>query len=94
MILPHGSYLINCGSPAPETVEKSKIALLDELQRCEQLGLTKYNFHPGSTCGKQPIEKTITQIAQAINECHQKTEYVTAGMCFIKFTFVLELNIM
>lgn len=79
MILPHGSYLVNCGSPSADTVAKSKACLLDELKRCEQLGLTKYNFHPGSSCGKQTVEKTITQIAQAINECHQKTEYVTTG---------------
>ena len=79
MVLPHGSYLVNCGSPNPETAAKSKVALLDELKRCEQLGLTKYNFHPGSSCGKQSVEKTISQIAQAINECHQKTEYVIPG---------------
>ena len=46
-ILPHGSYLMNCGSPNPETLKKSRDALLEELMRCEALGITLYNFHPG-----------------------------------------------
>ena len=47
VILPHGSYLMNCGSPNAETLRKSREALADELNRCEKLGLTRYNFHPG-----------------------------------------------
>ncbi len=48
MIVPHGSYLMNCGSPNEETRQKSKEMLADELQRCEKLGLAIFNFHPGS----------------------------------------------
>ncbi|EGD1149611.1 deoxyribonuclease IV [Salmonella enterica] len=47
-ILPHDSYLINLGHPVSEALEKSRDAFLDEMQRCEQLGLTLLNFHPGS----------------------------------------------
>jgi len=47
-ILPHDSYLINLGHPVTEALEKSRAAFLDELQRCEQLGLSLLNFHPGS----------------------------------------------
>ena len=59
-ILPHGSYLINLGNPDPyafhfsstvithgDTSEKRKKSydcFLDDLQRCEQLGLQLYNF--------------------------------------------------
>ena len=46
-ILPD-SYLINLGHPVQEALEKSREAFLDEVQRCEQLGLTLLNFHPGS----------------------------------------------
>ena len=46
-ILPHGSYLMNSGSPNPETLRKTRETLVDELQRCEKLGLAMYNFHPG-----------------------------------------------
>lgn len=47
LILPHGSYLMNLGSPNPETLDKSRNMLLEELQRCERLGIPHYNFHPG-----------------------------------------------
>src|SRR5664280_1572654 len=47
-ILPHDSYLINLGHPEKEPLEKSRVSFLDEMQRCEQLGLDRLNFHPGS----------------------------------------------
>lgn len=47
-ILPHDSYLINLGNPDDEKLEKSRTAFIDELQRCDILGLDKLNFHPGS----------------------------------------------
>ena len=51
-ILPHDSYLINLGHPEKEPLEKSRAAFLDEMQRCEQLGLDRLNFHPGSHLGQ------------------------------------------
>ncbi len=47
-ILPHDSYLINLGNPEVEKLEKSRDAFIDELKRCDQLGLELLNFHPGS----------------------------------------------
>jgi len=47
-VLPHDSYLINLGSPDEEKLQKSRDAFLDEIKRCELLGLDKLNFHPGS----------------------------------------------
>ena len=47
-VLPHDSYLINLGHPEEEKLQKSQEAFIDELNRCEQLGLDKLNFHPGS----------------------------------------------
>ncbi len=47
-VLPHDSYLINLGHPEIEKLEKSREAFIDELHRCEQLGLELLNFHPGS----------------------------------------------
>ena len=75
-ILPHGIYLMNCGSPDEETLSKSRSTLVDELQRCEKLGLCLYNFHPGSTCGKITVEESIDRIAESINLAHKKTKYV------------------
>jgi deoxyribonuclease-4 len=53
-VLPHDSYLINLGHPEQEKLEKSRDAFIDELQRCEQLGLDRLNFHPGSHLVKIP----------------------------------------
>jgi deoxyribonuclease-4 len=53
-VLPHDSYLINLGHPEPEKLEKSRDAFIDELERCEQLGLEMLNFHPGSHLVKIP----------------------------------------
>ncbi|KAG7442397.1 AP endonuclease [Guyanagaster necrorhizus] len=44
-VLPHGSYLINLGNPDPKKREKSYGCFVDDLHRCEQLGLEVYNFH-------------------------------------------------
>lgn len=55
-ILPHDSYLINLGSPDPDGLAKSRAAFFDEMQRCEQLGLDRLNFHPGSHLGKISVE--------------------------------------
>ncbi|CAI5440661.1 unnamed protein product [Caenorhabditis angaria] len=63
MIVPHGSYLINCGSPEEEKLEKSRNAILDECQRAERLGLKLYNFHPGSSVGKCEKAKFLETMA-------------------------------
>lgn len=76
VILPHGIYLMNCGSPDEETLLKSRNVLVDELQRCEMLGLTLYNFHPGSTCGKISVEECLDRIGKSINLAHEKTKFV------------------
>jgi deoxyribonuclease-4 len=47
-ILPHDSYLINLGNPDEEKLVKSRMAFIDELERCDILGLDRLNFHPGS----------------------------------------------
>ena len=77
-ILPHDSYLINLGHPEPEGLEKSRAAFLDEMQRCEQLGLKLLNFHPGSSLNKIAIEDCLALIAESINITLEKTKGVTA----------------
>ncbi len=77
-ILPHDSYLINLAHPETDKREKSIAAFIDELERCEALGLTKLNFHPGSTLKKISDETGITLIAQALNIALEKTNSVTA----------------
>ena len=77
-ILPHDSYLINLGSPDAEGLEKSRASFLDEMQRCEQLGLTMLNFHPGSHLKQITPEECMDRIAESINITLEKTSGVTA----------------
>lgn len=78
VILPHDSYLINLGSPEEEGLNKSRKAFLDEMQRCEQLGLNLLNFHPGSHLKKIEINDCLDRIAESINMALDRTKGVKA----------------
>ncbi|CAG8513537.1 4964_t:CDS:10 [Ambispora gerdemannii] len=75
-ILPHGSYLINLANPDEAKREKSYHAFLDELKRCEALGLYMYNFHPGSSVGQCTLDESIQHIADCINRAHIETKNI------------------
>jgi len=77
-VLPHDSYLINLGHPEKEGLEKSRNAFLDEMKRCEQLGLNRLDFHPGSHLNKVSEEVCLRTIAESINIALDKTHGVTA----------------
>ena len=90
-ILPHDSYLINLGNPDDEKLEKSRNAFIDELERCDILGLDRLNFHPGSHLqkfGKKDPEynekihyaelECLDLIAESINFALDKTKNVKA----------------
>lgn len=77
-ILPHDSYLINLGHPEAEGLQKSRDAFLDEMQRCEQLGLDRLNFHPGSSLNLLSEEACLTRIAESVNWALAKTSGVCA----------------
>lgn len=102
-ILPHDSYLINLGHPVKENLEKSRKAFLDEMQRCEQLGLKLLNFHPGSHLKQISEEESLKLIAESINITLAKTGDVIAvientagqgsnlGYRFEHLNFIIEL---
>jgi deoxyribonuclease-4 len=77
-VLPHDSYLINLGHPEPEGLEKSRNAFLEEMQRCEQLGLSLLNFHPGATLRKISETDSLRLVADSINWVLEQTQGVTA----------------
>jgi deoxyribonuclease IV len=77
-ILPHDSYLINLGHPENEGLAKSREAFYDEMHRCEQLGLDRLNFHPGSHLNKTDEESCLKTIAESINMALDKTQNVIA----------------
>jgi len=102
-ILPHDGYLINLGHPEKEGLEKSRAAFLDEMKRCELLGLKYLNFHPGSHLRKISEKDSLKIIAESVNLAIDKTEQVipvienTAGQGsnlgyrFEQIAFIIEL---
>lgn len=77
-VLPHDSYLINLGHPEAEGLAKSREAFLEEMQRCEQLGLDRLNFHPGSHLKQISEEASLDRVADSINYALAHTRGVTA----------------
>ncbi len=47
-LMSHASYLLNLGSPDPTNLAKSRTAFREEISRCQALGVTYLNFHPGA----------------------------------------------
>ena len=76
-ILPHDSYLINLGNPEKEKREKSLNAFIDEVERCNDLGLDKLNFHSGSHLREITEEKSLDFIAENMNITLEKTKGVS-----------------
>lgn len=72
-IFAHATYLINIGSVNPLLEEKSLAALIDELQRCAQLGITALVLHPGSYTGSTRDE-TIARISKNLARAFDATD--------------------
>jgi len=72
-VVAHDCYLINLCAVNPEILEKSRNAFVDELERCETLGIPHLNFHPGSHGGAGE-EDGIKLIAESLNIAHEKTK--------------------
>lgn len=66
-VVAHASYLINLASPATETAAKSRDALVDELQRCDALGVDALVLHPGAHVGEGE-EAGLERIVRALDE--------------------------
>ncbi len=77
-IMPHDSYLINMGNPDPDKRKLSRNSFLDEMRRCEQLGIQLLNFHPGAHLKKISEEACLDLIAESVNIVLDKTNGVTA----------------
>ncbi|KAK4043644.1 xylose isomerase-like protein [Parachaetomium inaequale] len=82
-ILPHGSYLVNLAQADAAKAAQAYDGFLDDLQRCEALGITLYNFHPGST-GGATTSSACARIAAQLNKAHAATSSVVTlleNMC-------------
>lgn len=74
-VLPHCSYLVNLAQPDEDKAKQAYDCFLDDLKRCEELGIKLYNFHPGST-GGNPRPEAIGRIAAQLNKAHKATKTV------------------
>ena len=72
-VIAHDSYLINLCGVNPEILKKSRETFLDELKRCEALGIPYLNFHPGSHMGAGEKEG-IRGIIESLNWAHKQTK--------------------
>ncbi|KAI9171920.1 Diacylglycerol O-acyltransferase 2A [Paramyrothecium foliicola] len=73
--LPHGSYLVNLAQADEAKAQQAYNSFVEDLGRCEQLGIKLYNFHPGNTNG-EARPAAIARIAAQLNKSHAATKTV------------------
>jgi len=69
-VIAHDSYLLNLGSPDDALRKRSVLAFIDELERCEILGVSKLVAHPGAHVGAGE-EEGIKIIVRSLDEVHK-----------------------
>jgi deoxyribonuclease-4 len=69
-VVAHDSYLLNLGSPDAGLRKRSIAAFIDEMERCETLGVSNLIAHPGAHVGAGEIEG-IKTIAKSLDEVHK-----------------------
>ena len=69
-VLPHGSYLVNLAHTDPSRTQQAYDGFIDDLGRCNSLGIKLYNFHPGNSASSSK-EEAITHLAEQLNRAHQ-----------------------
>ncbi|MBF0382512.1 MAG: deoxyribonuclease IV [Magnetococcales bacterium] len=77
-VLPHDGYLINLGNPDSDKRKQSLDSFIDELKRCQLLGLTCLNFHPGSHLRKISEDECLKLISESVNRALDEVQGVTA----------------
>jgi deoxyribonuclease IV len=78
-VIAHSAYLINLAAADEALYEKSIQACLDELQRCELLGLPYLVIHPGAHMGIGEAQG-LERICAAIDRIHRETPKMQAGI--------------
>jgi len=69
-VVAHDSYLLNLGSPDAALRQRSIAAFIDEMERCEVLGVSNLIAHPGAHVGAGEVEG-IKTIAKSLDEVHK-----------------------
>lgn len=72
-VVAHASYLINLAGEKKEFIEKSIDALVDELSRCDLLGVPALILHPGSS-GQSTAAEGVVRVARALDEAFSRRQ--------------------
>ncbi|HEY2809786.1 MAG TPA: deoxyribonuclease IV [Rhabdochlamydiaceae bacterium] len=101
-IMSHDSYLINLGSPDSQALKKSRDAFKAELIRCQQLGITFLNFHPGAAMDSSAEEclericSSLEHLEDIVDQGHTRLLLETTagqgssvGHCFEHLAFII-----
>jgi deoxyribonuclease-4 len=68
-VIAHASYLLNLASPDERQRRKSVVGLIDELERCEALGVSALAIHPGAHMDDS-LEAGIDRVAKSLSKVH------------------------
>jgi deoxyribonuclease-4 len=71
-VIAHTSYLINLASPVALLRRQSIAALVEEIERCQKLGIPDLVYHPGAHCGEGEIAG-VARIAASLDEVFDRT---------------------
>lgn len=102
-LMSHDSYLINLGSSNPSVLHKSQKAFTEELIRCEKLGISFLNFHPGAAVGATE-EQCLNNIVDSLEQIEELLSHGTTrlllettagqgsavGYCFEHLAYLIE----
>jgi AP endonuclease 1 len=70
-IVPHGSYLVNLAHTEKSRADQAYETFIDDLSRCNKMGIRLYNFHPGNAIGADSRTDALKQLAKQLNKSHQ-----------------------
>lgn len=82
-VIAHASYLINCAAVDQALYEKSVAALIDELERCQLLGIPMLVLHPGSATSqskKAALARLISGLDEALKVAKSETAILIETM--------------
>jgi deoxyribonuclease-4 len=73
IVASHGSYLVNFATAKEELLQKSTLAFVLELQRCQQLGIPYVVLHPGSH-GGDGVETGLNRFVAGLDGAIEQSE--------------------
>ncbi len=75
----HASYLINLGTCKQEMAQKSVRAFVEELRRCQALGIDFVVIHPGSH-GGAGVERGLAQVVRNLDHALEDSRCLESGL--------------